>query len=100
MSRDPKDSPELPVAIALAKHYPWLGRLLLGAQILPDHRIEGISIRIQPGSVLVIVRALSLVRVQYEVAFGSGETLFVALRNVTVAIGRQQWKPDKFRKMV
>jgi hypothetical protein len=47
----------------------------------------------------VVVKALHLERVAYVVAFGSGETMWVAMRNATHAIRKGEWKPDRFRSM-
>lgn len=58
----------------------------------------GTSIRPQGRNFLVIVRATTLVPLANVVVFGSGDTLADALRNASLAIGKNRWKPDKFAK--
>jgi hypothetical protein len=71
----------------------------MGKTVLSDVRIEGFSVRFDVGIVHVVVKALHLERVAYVVAFGSGETMWVAMRNATHAIRKGEWKPDRFRSM-
>lgn len=63
----------------------------------PDRpQIESITVRRRSGDWLVIVRATDLPSFRPMVCFGSGVQLFDAIRNVSVAVAKAQWKPDKF----
>lgn len=91
------DRPDLAFAKLVGHYFTWLGRALAGDTVAGEVRLEGFSVRFDPSGVLVIVRGLALGDVRYVVAFGRGEGLYEALRNVTTAIRKGQWKPDKYR---
>lgn len=94
-----KEDPALSVAKAIAGRWNWLARLMVGENKLTDVRIEGVSIRCDSGAVLVVVRGLRYSDATFVVAFGSGERLYEALRNVTTTITQGGWKADKYRKL-
>ena len=74
----------------------WLGALSFGAQRDPDYIILGFSVRAHPAALLVVVRATRLADLRTVVAFGKGADLYDALRNVSAAIRKQQWRLDRF----
>jgi len=47
---------------------------------------------------LVVVRALDVSLMRHVVVFGSGEHLWDALRNASLAAGKRKWRPDKYAK--
>lgn len=93
-----RDDPALEIALQVARRWKWLGLLINGQRKRPDVRIEGLSVRFDNVGAFVVVRGLRYEDAAYVVAFGQGERLYEALRNVTLAIEKGQWKMDKYNK--
>jgi len=60
--------------------------------------VDGLSVRQDGSSVFVVVRGLDTGSMRRVVAFGRGETVQDALRNVTNTIRDARWQADKFRR--
>jgi hypothetical protein len=95
-----KQEPYMTLGLEIGRYFLWLRQLFLNQLVLADVKVEGISIRFDYLSVLVVVRGLHLVSVRHVVVFGRGEHLYIALRNVTLAIEKAQWKVDKYRGLL
>jgi hypothetical protein len=93
-------SPEQKFAVSVGTFFPWLRRVCVGDTLQGSVRFTGISVRLEGGTVLVVVRGLNVTSMKNVVAFGAGDRLYAALRNVTLALGKGQWHDDKFRKFV
>ena len=98
--REAREDPAIAVYKILAQRWKWFADILVGRVIVGDVRLVGFSCRLETASVLVVVRGFHLVRVENVVAFGSGERLYEALRNVTTTIGQGGWKKDKFKPFI
>lgn len=90
------DDGETQGLLVLRHHFPALLESWLGG---PNQvHVESISIRRRASGVLVVVSAIVVADMVPVVAFGSGPTPWDALKNVSKAIQKSQWKPDRFRK--
>jgi len=92
--------PNITMAKRLADRWGWLSRLLVGKQPYDTVIIQGFSVRIDAAKTFVVVRALRIDNFSNVVAFGSADNLYDALRNVTAAMAKGEWKKDKFRQVV
>ncbi len=92
--------PALQVAKALNTYWAWFGRLIVGWPTVGDVRIHSVSLRWRGTDWFCVVGGLDLVTVKNVVAFGAGARGYEALRNVTTAIRKREWKPDKYRPTV
>lgn len=79
------------------KRYFWqIWSLIRGG---PDMVVlESATIRRQDHSWLIILRGTHPVGMRSVVAFGSGEVLYVAVRNLNTALQKGQWRDDKYAK--
>lgn len=93
-----KTSPDVVVAKFILQYWAWLGWLMLGQQKVSGYVVDGFSARWRAGGCMVVVRALRIDDMHRVVAFGQGESLYIALRNVTSSIVKAAWKADKFAK--
>lgn len=102
MERDAKTkgSKVTDVAAFLSQRWAWLGALVLGRRTVGDVDIQGFSCNFSGTRWLVVVRGLRVADFTNVVAFGSGETLYDALRNATTSVSKAQWKRDQFRQAI
>lgn len=63
-----------------------------------EYLFDGLSIRRQGADWLCVARATALPSLRAVVCFGAGADLLTALRNLGLAIGKGQWRNDKFQK--
>jgi hypothetical protein len=84
----------------LRQYFAWLGWFMVGKRQVGDVIIEGFSVRCAAGLAFVVVRGLDTQSMTCVVAFGRGESVRDALRNVTAAITKGQWKRDKFKTFI
>ena len=98
--KEARVDPALPLYAVLAQRWKWFADVLVGRVVIGDVRITGMSCRVDTASVLVVVRGFHLERVSNVVAFGRGERLYEAFRNVTTTITKKDWRPDKFKPFV
>lgn len=94
------DTPEGRWIALLGGHFVWLQMLANGGRTIGSVKILGLSVRFDYMSVLVIARGFHLVNVENVVAFGSGVTLYRAFVNLTHALQKNQWQPDKFHPFI
>jgi len=79
-----------------SRYWYWLGRWLLGRRQLGDVIVDGVSLRQDGVFASVVVRGLRVTDMHRVVAFGRALHFQAALRNVTLAIERGQWRRDKY----
>jgi len=91
-----KLSPDIAVAIAVKKWWPWLSDLLCKKYSVEDVHIVGFVARQDGPTWIMIVRGFNTVTWSKVVCFGSGEGLYEAMRNVSLAVAKRQWRKDKY----
>jgi len=93
-------SAETALAGAIASRWAWFGGMLMGKLSVDRVNLIGFAVRVvESGRWVVIVRGFDVDAFQYVVAFGQGETLWDAMRNVTATISKDGWRKDKFNEV-
>lgn len=93
-SRHDKETLDNQFTRVFAQAFQGLSEAIKGGPDTPQ--ISGFTLSRHPANWLVVVRGYSLVEGRAVVAFGSGDSIFLALRNVSIAIAKGQWRADKY----
>jgi hypothetical protein len=95
-SRHADETQEQAFSRIFAQAFQGLSHELKGGQ--DTIQISGFTCTRRPGDWLVVVRGYSMVEGRAVVTFGAGDSLFLGLRNVSIAIAKGQWRADKYAK--
>lgn len=87
-------TPDNATQVHFRRYWPALWKFLWRGN--ESYLFTGLSLRRKPPDWLVVVRADEITSLRAVVCFGSGGTITDALRNVSLAIAKQQWRVDKF----
>jgi len=96
MSAQDKESKDKVIGLehAVKRLLPGLYELWRGGPDTPSFEYLRIS---RSGALwLVVIRALDLQLMRHVVVFGSGEHLWDAIRNASLAAAKRRWRPDKY----
>ena len=91
---DNERSPGVEFELAWKHYVPALWKFIFRGS--DTHIFTGLSLRKRGADWLVIVRADEIVSFRAVVAFGSGAALTDALRNVSLAVSKGQFRVDKY----
>lgn len=91
-----KQEPNVTVGLFLKQYWVWFGLLLLGKRSAGNVDIAGVSMRFNGTHWFTVVTGLRVTDMQNVVCFGSSETLYGSLRNVTTSISKAHWKIDQY----
>lgn len=89
-------SADMRCAVAVKPFWPWLSDLLAGRKAKGDLTISGFVARRDGPTWMVIVRGFNVVTWEKMVCFGNSESLYEAMRNVTLAVAKGQWRKDRY----
>ena len=93
-ARDAAPSAEFAFELATNRIAPAFYALLTKRN--KHYLFSGLSVRKTGANYLVVVRAIECDTLACVVCFGNADTFALALRNASLAIGKGQWRKDKF----
>lgn len=82
----------------MMQRWSWLGWMMRGQCLVGNTMLAGFSVRRRGLVWFAVVRGWDVESLRSVVCFGRAERLYDALNNVTAAIRKGEWRPDKYAR--